>query len=344
MSLRLKTGSLRRLGQSSINSAATATLSLLICIAPSALHAQTAQTLTATSLKVGGLNYEKELMALFLGDFPNSGLEPESGTFASLFPSYVTAFARTCKAYLPSNRVEITKQECARESTPVNIYGNPVGATTCVEYRTVGTGLYADPALLAISERLQARQAGKLIGGMFNRSQDPMATTRQMTDVMLLAHNDMNQLLRANQCNSMAIKRLQDNMVRFAGGGSPLRLSSGATLASVQARAVRRDPSKPADYARLIDDLIVENSRGWTLNQYIRGSVRSVSVQGQDSGSAPSSIRARYSFSQLGKPQVGEVRVSFQQGLPKCLFFFDAPSTCRIASPRIANAFERGEY
>lgn len=316
-------------------------LGLVFCSVPLASQAQ---ELSAGSLKTEKLNYADGLTALYLGDFPNAGLEPESGPFLSLFPLYVTSFARSCHAYLPSNAVQIMKQECARESTPVNVYGNPVGATTCVEYRTVGTGLYAKPELLDISERLQAIQGGQMIGDYFNRSGDPMASTRQMTDVLLLANDDMARLFNTNRCDSKAIQRLEDNMVRFARGDRPLKLASGDTLADVKARAPQTDLSKPADYARLINDLILENSRGWMLNQYISGSVRNVNVQRRDSQGRPSSIRADYTYSQLGQGARGSVVLAFQQGLPKCLYFFDAPSTCRVPSPRIANAYERGEY
>jgi len=306
--------------------------------------AQAADALKAESLNLDKLNYEKELTALYLGDFANADMEPESGSFASVFPSYVTTFARNCAGYLPSNRVEITKQECARESTPVNVYGNPVGPTTCVEYRTVGTGLYAKPELLAISERLQALQGGQLIGDFFNRSGDPMATSRKLTDVLLLANDDMNKLFGLNRCDSQALQRLEDNMARFAQGGTPLRLASGDTLADVMARKPKHDLSKPADHARLIDDLITENSKGWAFNRYIRGSVGNVNVRSRDAQGRPQRISANYRFSQMGQAVGGSVELAFQKGLPKCLYFFDASSTCRVPSPRIANAYERGEY
>ena len=318
-------------------------LSLLLC-GTLAARAQTSGALTADGLNLDKLNYEKQLTALYLGDFANAGLQPNAGTFISIFPLYVTSFARACDAYLPSNRVEIKKQECARESTPVNVYGNPVGATTCVEYRTVGTGLYAKPELLSISERLQAVQGGQIIGDIFNRSSDPMASTRKMTDVLLLASDDMNKLFGLNKCDSQAIQRLEDNMVRFAQGGSALRLASGDTLADVTARKPKHDLSKPADHARLIDDLIVENSKGWAFNRYIKGSVGNVSVRSRDAQGRPQRISANYRFSQMGQAVGGSVELAFQKGLPKCLFFFDAPSTCRVPSPRIANAYERGEY
>lgn len=329
--------------QAALKRAAQATLSVIL-FGTLTVQAQSPEALTADSLTLDKLNYEKELTALYLGDFTNSGLQPNDGPFASVFPAYVTSFARNCAAYLPSNRVEIKKQECARESTPVNAFGNPVGPTTCVEYRNVGTGLYAKPELLAISQGLQAIQGGQLLGNIFNRSDDPMAMSRKMTDVLLLAGDDMSKLFGLNKCDSPALQRLEDNMARFAQGGTPLRLASGDTLAEVMAGKPKHDLSKPADHARLIDDLITENSKGWAFNRYIRGSVGNVSVRSRDAQGRPQRISANYRFSQMGQAVGGSVELAFQKGLPKCLFFFDAPSTCRVPSPRIANAYERGEY
>lgn len=327
-----------------VKSPVTAALGLSLCAVPAAIYAQTAPALRADSLKLRGLNYEKELTALYLGDFANSRLEPESGTFASIFPSYVMSFARSCAAYLPKNRVPIMEQVCQTESRPVNIYGNPVGPSRCVAWRSQPTGYYADPALLAISERLQARQGGQMIGQMFDRNADLLSSARQTTDVALLVRNDMNQLFGANRCDSSALRRLQDNMSRFARGIAPLRLASGETLAAVRSRNPRRASARNADYARLIDDLIFENAKGWMMNRYVGGSVGGVVVQERDATGSPSAIRAGYEFSQLGQSRIGHVVLTFEEGLPKCLYFSDAPSTCRVPSPRIANAYERGEY
>ena len=307
-------------------------------------RAQPSGQLKGSSLNVENLNYAKELTAVYLGDFENARMQRNDRPFITLFPQYVSTFARQCAAYLPANKVEIMETVCARESTPVNVYGNPVGATTCVEYRSVGTGLYAKPDLLSISLQLQGIQTGEIFGDYFNQSADPLASSREMTDVLLLAYDDMQLLFRNNQCNSSAIQRLEDNLARFARGETPVRLASRETLADVRAKAPKRDTSKPADHARLIDDLITENARGWMMNRYIRGSVSDVNIQNRDAQGRPNRISARYSFSQLGQRTGGSVAVAFQDGVPKCLYFFDAPSTCRVPSPRIANAYERGEY
>lgn len=307
--------------------------------------AQSESGLQADSFKTSKLNYEKELTALYLGDFDHVGWHPERDTFATLFPMYVTSFGRQCAAYLPADRVEIMTQECARESTPVNVYGNPVGPTTCVEYRTVGTGIYAKPALYRIKTRLDALQGNAVLGDMlFDRQADPFSTTAKWTDALIMANDDAQEIFNGNACDSAALQRLEDNMARFARGEPPLKLASGATLADIRARAPKQTASKAADHQRLIDDLIADNARGWMLNQYISGSVSNVSIGQSDSNDRPVTIRANYRFAQFGQATSGWVQVRFDQGRPTCLYFHDAPSTCRVASPRIANAYERGEY
>src|SRR5713226_3618052 len=108
------------------------------------------------SFSAKGLNYETELTGLYLGDFAHARLERDSMAFDLLFGNYLSAFARRCSAYLPANKVEMTRSECAREQYSVNRYGARTGPSTCIEYREVGTGLYADPDLYAAQRQVDA--------------------------------------------------------------------------------------------------------------------------------------------------------------------------------------------
>lgn len=210
------------LGSQSMRSALVAVLATIAIVLTSAFaiaSAQSSGSLKVDSLDTEGLNYENELTALYLGDFNNVGWNRERGTFVTLFPMYVTSYGRRCPGYLPDNRVEIMTQECARESTPVNVYGNPVGPTTCVQYRTVGTGIFAKPDLYQIKVRLNALTEGAVIGDMFfDRSNDPFATTAKWTDALVMANDDSQQLFNTNRCDSPALMRLEANMARFANG------------------------------------------------------------------------------------------------------------------------------
>ncbi|MEO1730342.1 MAG: hypothetical protein AAFR64_06355 [Pseudomonadota bacterium] len=300
--------------------------------------------LNADSLKVDGLNYETELKAIFLGDLGNARIEPESMRFTGLVDSYIEAYARQCDKYLPTNKVELTEQVCTGETVTRNGFGVEINRY-CSSWQTVGRGLYADPVILnangKIKQRLFPGQIVSMIG--IDKSSNPIEAQRQMVDIVLSFGDDMPRLLNTNGCASAATKRLEANLVKMATGERGLKLASGATLASTR-EASTGAAFVDSNYGKMIDELIVENSRGWMFNRYVQGSTNGVSVTQRDGEGRPVSISASYRFTQLGSPQRGSVRLTFEDGLPKCLYFFDAPNTCRLPSRRIMTAYEKGEY
>ena len=81
----------------------------------------------------------------------------------ALFRQYLEAYGRQCDAFLPANKVELTRTVCAREQYSVNRFGERVGTSSCVEYRTEGIGIYADPTLNAAISKLGNDQQGSLL-------------------------------------------------------------------------------------------------------------------------------------------------------------------------------------
>lgn len=299
--------------------------------------------LQPNSLNVDGLNYETELTALYFGDFDNARLQNNDIRFLVFMNQYIDAFSRICAASLPKNKVEITESRCVRESTPVNVYGNPVGPTTCSQYQNFGTGRYADPDLYRTANQLEANLTPRAMGDALGLTGgDPIEWSRQMADVALSVGDDMPHLLTRNGCNRAAVKRLQANIQRFADGKAPLRLANGATLASQ--RSSDGQAFVDSNYRRMVDELIQENARGWSFNRYVAGSASQVSVGRRDSQGRPASLSARYRFSGFGGAQAGSVNISFENGVPKCLYFFDAPRVCRLPSRRVITAYEKGDY
>lgn len=299
----------------------------------------------ASSLNVDGLNYESELTALFLGDFANARLKRDDMRFLGLLNGYIGGFSRLCAANLPRNKVQITEQRCVQTSTPTNIYGNPVGGSSCSRYQTFGTGRYADPVLYSMAGQLERNLAPKLLAdGIGLSGKDPLASSRQMVDVTLSFGDDFTTLFRKNSCGSAGIKRLQANLTRFGKGQSPLKLAGGTTLSDVRGRGNGGGAFKDSNYGRLIDDLVKANAQGWSFNRYIAGSVSQVTVQSRDSQGRPARVNASYSFSGFSGRQNGSVLVTFDNGLPKCLYFFDARNTCRLPSRGVITAYEKGAY
>ena len=282
------------------------------------------------SFSAKGLNYETELTGLYLGDFAHARLQRDSMEFDLLFGNYVSAFARRCSAYLPANKVEMTRSECAREQYSVNRYGVRTGPSTCIEYRQVGTGLYADPDLYAAQRQVDAEVGRDMMRDAFRgmAGNNPMGTAMRSVDAATSVGRDMDSLLEMNSCTSPGLKRFQDNMMRFALG---------------QPEAFRL-LEEDSNYTRLLDDLIAENSQGWMLNRYVRGSVSGVTVSSRDALGRPSKITGNYSFDGSKGRNRGSVTVEFSDGLPQCIFFFDFPTTCRTPSRRIITTFENGRY
>ena len=113
--------------------------------------------LTIRSFTAKGLNFESELMAIFLGDFDHARLKPGDTLTSSLLTKYLYAYGQQCDAYLPANKVAITESVCAEEQVTRNGYGIEVDRS-CVRWIQKPTGLYADPVLYSVSNNLQPQR------------------------------------------------------------------------------------------------------------------------------------------------------------------------------------------
>ena len=302
--------------------------------------------MTAASFSTVGLNYDRDLAGLFLGDFDHLRIGRNSMEFYKLFSTYLDAFARRCSASLPPNKVEMIGTECAREQYMVDKYGNQVSVSTCVEYRDVHTGLYAAPDLLAASKQLGSALAADLMKEVVRLSTtDPLATAMRARDAATTVGRDMQSVIEKNGCDSPGLQRFQANMLRFARNEPALRLAGGETIASTgPARPAPGTPFKDADYAKLLDDLIVEQSQAWMMNRYFRGSLSGVTVAARNADGRPLEIVAQYTFESVKGKTSGNVRLRFSDGLPQCMYFSDFPTTCRTPSPRIVTAYENNKY
>ncbi len=331
---------------------AVATVVLLLTVGyPCDVYGQkrTVSRLTPSSFSTEGLNLETELKAIYLGDFANARLERSDHIFLSALGSYLYAFGNRCKAYLPKNRVQMTKPVCVREQYQVNGWGVKVGPSTCVEYERRGTGVYADRALYSVHQRLDAEAAQNMVrdtfGALLGRGGgNPMGGAVGVIDAANTVGNDMTRLLQINSCSSAGLKRFQENMRRFGDGLAPLRLPGNPTLTSASPKPTSAKVTGSANYTKLVDDLIAENSRGWMMNRYSRGSATNVRVTSRDSSGRPAMITSDYVFSGFNGRSRGSVRIEFRKGLPHCMYFFDYPNTCRSPSRRIVTAFENGSY
>lgn len=305
-----------------------------------------ASSLSPSSLSTEGLNFGDDLTRIYLGDFGRVAFARDGTELSMLVSNYMGTFSRSCAGELPRNKVEIMTQECARESWTVNGYGvEQAGSRHCVDYRTVGTGRYADPEVYRLHKQLDATTARTMIGGVFGAMKqggDPASNMRRMTDVAVYAKNDIPKLVQANGCSSPALQRLQANLVRFGEGKDPI-VMPGAAAELAAKLPPDAAPVEEQNFQRLLDDLITEQSQAWMMNRYKRGSVRP-GAPARDAQGLPREIGAGYSFVAMDKSYSGRVRVTFADGVPKCLYFSDLPDSCRAPSPRIISAYRKNQY
>ncbi len=267
-------------------------------------------SLSRSSFSARELHNERVLTDFFVGDFADipSSFDREKVFFMALFRQYLEAYGRQCDAFLPANKVELTRTVCAREQYSVNRFGQRVGMSSCVEYRTEGIGVYADPTLNAAISKLGNDQQGSLLKDSVLKMGDQNA----VNDLQQLP-DDMNALLRRNACASPGLKRFQENLVLFSMGKPPIPLSGVAPAATSPLA-----PFKDQNYMRLLEDLIAEQGKTWMLNRFVRGSTSDVVVS-RDAAGRPSKIVAKYLFNPVpGRPDrsQGSVAVDFSDGAP----------------------------
>ena len=308
----------------------------------------------AAHFTAAGLNNEDDLVRIYTGDFQSIKLDRGGTEFMMIISGYMEDLGRDCKQYLPPNKVEITVQVCNdAPSTPIynpnsdrDVNGNPIQRTGCSGYHTEGTGIYADPNLYnAVNDISAKAQLGLLQsvlglgGGKGGRIANPLTNPGQLTDQIVALQGETKALIQVNGCGNPGLKNFQSNLIRFAKGEAPVKYAGAVVSAPVAVLPGIRD----ADFTRLLDDLVLDNSRGWMMNRYQPGSISDPIVSHDPAGS-PTRIMARYTFSGPNGRQTGRLTVSFKDGVPDCLYFSDSPDSCRLPSQRIISAYEKNAY
>jgi hypothetical protein len=295
-----------------------------------------------------GLNNQDDFLRIYSGDFQSVRLDPAGAEFMMIISSYMNDYSTACKQFLPPDKVEITEQVCAETSTPVNGYGTPVGTSTCVSYRTVGTGRYADPQLYAAEQAADAAAAKKMLGGMLGMltgkggggGSNPLTMPQQLTDQITAVGTEMQTLIHTNACGSPGLRNFQSNLIRFTNGADPIKYAGAVDSTPTAAPG---EPAKDTNFARLLDDLVADNARGWMMNRYQPGSITDPIVSRDPSG-RPVRVIAQYSYAGMQGTQRGRVTVSFKDGSPDCLYFSDNPDSCRLPAAGVVSAYEKNAY
>jgi len=249
---------------------------------------------------------------------------------------YLEAYSRHCGASL-TNKVEMTTQVCADDFTPPLPNEPPRRPQACMTWKTVSLG-YADPALYAAKRRFDAEQSVNQFKDLAGSMKNLMRPAIDVAEVT----SDMDALVRLNACVGPGLRRFQENLVLFSMGKQPLLLPGASPVTpSTQPPGVLAD----SDYNRLVEDLVADQAKAWSFNRYVPGST-SLGIVAHDPRGQPAQIRAKYFFTSLAKPArtQGSVIVSFTDGMPACIYFSDAPSTCQTPNRRIVSKYSSGGY
>ena len=295
--------------------------------------------LTRSSFYAKGLTHEDDLTDLFVGNFADVAFDRGSLIFSQLFEAYLEAYWRHCGTYL-RNKVEMKTQVCADpiDTTPPRFGEPPPRPHGCMSWKTVSLG-YADPALYAAKNRLDVEQSVNQFKDMVGSIKNPV---RQFADIGQLT-DDMDALFRLNACVGPGLRRFQENVVLFSAGKQPLLIPGEPP--PVAPRALPAGVLADSDYNRLVEDLVTDQAKTWTFNRYLPGST-TLRIVAHDPRGQPAQIRAKYFFTSLAKPArtQGSVIVSFTDGMPTCIYFSDAPSTCQTPDRRIVSKYSSGGY
>lgn len=296
-------------------------------------------------LSVKGLANEDLLMKFFEGDFIDIPFDRDSQFFSSLYSAYLNSYARKCGGVLPANKVEMTREECATEQVTRNGYGVEL-SRYCVEWVTVGTGLYAKPEMydgkLALEE-IQSADVFRNIFGGISQNKGLKGMMDLVVDVQKVIR-DMNELFLMNECNSPGLIQFEENLKLFALNKQPHKLNVANDAQPATISTGGSGVYKDQNYLQLIDDLISDHSKGWVMNRYYKGSVSNVSVVARDEKGRPTKVKANYLFEGFSGKSNGAVMLTFTDGLPECMYFFDFPNTCRTPNRRIVAAYDKYAY
>jgi hypothetical protein len=228
---------------------------------PAAPSQKGAAALTRGSFTAKGLQHEDDLTNLFVGNFGSLAFDRGSAIFGVLFEQYMEAYARHCDAYLPGNKVEMTRQVCDDPPPRPLLPGErpPLFPTRCSTWRTVSLG-YADPVLYAAKAQFDDEQTVNQVNSVLGS----LNNLKSMAVDGLNLIRDMDALVRLNACNGAGLRRFQENVVLFSKGKQPLPLPGAPPPAplppsrdpAIQAKA--RAEASVQSHVCVPDDLLAE--------------------------------------------------------------------------------------
>lgn len=292
-------------------------------------------------LVTDGLYYAAFYDYIYRGHFENITIKKEDMEFLSIFGQYLNTYGTRCASFLPQDKVEMQKQICVTENVTTNGYGMEI-SRDCIEWKWVGSGIYARKDLYSAKVSLENTLRANGLQTVIGMITDPNAlgNSVDMTHKARGLTNDMNQIFRLNDCNSSAIKAFEENLKRFALDQPSIRIDK---ISKYEAMKKSGGPTGAQDTQKLINDLVADQARTWSFNRYVNGSISNVTTRKNPQGGI-SGLQANYTYKGFGSNSRGSVRITFKNGLPECIYFFDFPNNCKTPNSSIVASFASGGY
>lgn len=291
--------------------------------------------------------YNAELFDnIFRGHFENVDMNRENFEFISIFNQYLRAFSRQCNGHLPANKVPIMNTVCDKEETWVtkNGFGVEISRTTnCIRWKKEESGLYASPDLYAAYEEVERIHDINALREALELMTDPNAWGNSVD----MAHKakallfDMARIFELNSCDSPEIERFEENLKLFALNQPSIRMQGVSKYTAMKESG---GPAGAQDFKSFIDDLVADQAKTWMFNRYIRGSISEVTIIGEDTQGRPTELKANYQYSAFTGNSKGWVKITFSNGLPKGIYFFDFPNNLKTPGSSIVASYAQGDY
>lgn len=279
---------------------------------------------------------------IFRGHFEHIELTREDMHFMLIFEEYLRTFGRQCPDNLPEDKVEIMKWVCVKEQVTTNGYGVEV-SRVCIEWKQVGTGLYARPDLYQAKNEVENIQNANAFRTTMEIISDPnaMGNSVDMIHKTKGLNKDMASFFLLNACNSPGVRRFEENLKRFAQNKPSIRMEGASKYAAMKESG---GPTGTQNLNKLCDDLVANQAKTWGFNRYQAGSISGVTILSTDAKGRPLAIKANYKYSGFGSSANGWTKITFKNGLPDCIYFFDFPNNCKTPGSSIVASYAKGDY
>ena len=293
-------------------------------------------------LVTDGLYYAEFYDLIYRGHFEYIEMTRNDQEFLAIFEKYLRSYGRNCSQYLPKDKVEILELVCVRENVTTNGYGIEV-SRYCIEWKWDGTGLYARKDLYEAKVTIQNMKSDETLASTLGKLNDPNLLGNSV-DVLHKANglnNDMRNFFSLNNCDSKAVKQFEENLKRFALNETSIRIDKASKYVEMKKIG---GPTGAQNFEKLINDFIKNQSKTWSFNRYVGNSISNLVIHTKDEKERPREISASYSYTGFAGNKKGSVRVTFTNGLPDCIYFFDFPQNCKTPNSSLLNSYAKGNY